>query len=63
MTSARRARWIDDDDVRRARAVEQLAHDLTDVAGEERGIRDAVQLRVLERARDASERPIVPMPQ
>ena len=54
------ARRVDDDDVRRARALQQLLDDLADVAGEERGVRDAVQLGVLERARDRLLRDLDP---
>ena len=47
-----RTRRVDDDDVRVARALVQLLEHLPDVAGEERGVADPVQVRVLERARD-----------
>ncbi len=45
-------RRVDDDDVRVAGAVAQLAQHLADVAGEERGVADRVQLLVLDRAGD-----------
>ena len=73
------ARRVDDDDVRGPGAVAELLDRLPDVAGEERRVRDPVQVGVLERARatDSSETsipqtvsasaasvsPIVPMPQ
>src|SRR5262249_37918046 len=43
---------VDDDDVGIARAVAQLLEHLADVSREERRVADAVQLRVLDRARD-----------
>src|SRR4029077_11967448 len=45
-----RTRRVDDDDLGRAGAVEQLLRHLADVARKERSVRDPVQLRVLERA-------------
>ena len=73
------ARRVDDDDARVAGAVAKLVQHLADVAGEEGGVPDPVQLLVLDRARDRlladldpphrqrasrpCERPIVPMPQ
>ncbi len=71
-------RRIDDDEVGSAGALLQLLERERDVAGEERRVRDPVQLRVLDRARDrllgdldapdrqrvgANVRPIVPVPQ
>ena len=73
-----RTRRVDDDDVRISASLVQILDRLADVAGEERGVADAVQVGVLERARDrllrnvdppdgqrvaASTRPIVPIPQ
>ena len=73
-----RARGVDHDDVRRAGAVAQLLEAAADVAGEEGGVREPVQLGVLDRARDrllrgldpqtvsasrARVSPIVPIPQ
>ena len=46
------ARRVDDDDVGRARALSELLERLADVAREEGGVRDAVQVGVLERAGD-----------
>ena len=45
-------RRVDDDDVRIAGAFVEVVEHLADLAGEERRVRDAVQLGVLERARD-----------
>ena len=46
------ARRVDDDDVGLAGALAEIAEHLADVAGEERGVADRVQLLVLDRARD-----------
>ena len=54
------ARRIDDDDVGRAGALEQLLDDLADVAREEGRVRDPVELGVLERAGDRLLRDLDP---
>src|SRR5205823_6474987 len=51
---------VDDDDVRRPRALPQLLERLTHVAGEEGRVRDAVQVGVLERARNRLLRDLDP---
>src|SRR4029450_9012670 len=45
-----RSRWIDDDDIWLAAALAQFAQSLPDVAREEGGVADAVQVRIFERA-------------
>ena len=47
-----RSRRIDDDDIGRARLLAELFDRLSDVAGEEAGVLDPVELRVLDGARD-----------